>query len=269
MLRAGEWRAVVAFTRALIRDSEPIFLVFIHSSAFISQGSVYVTGWTSGGDTIFGVSPQNVNQKQSVKKSIDDFDSLAGCAAQVTMYLAKLNGKTGEKEAEYYLHAVSGPRYKHEGGNPAKDTAFGNMMPGLGNAVAVTPGGDVLVAGFTDCCVAHRANATVGGVAPGAYLTQSDPYVPNQSEGVLLGMPPGLDARDFFNSWMQSGVVAMAGVHASGSYGAVVGNVARGGRATTKTPLKGTPTNPAGPASFVAVWPLGASQAGIRLGTPV
>lgn len=122
--------------------------------------------------------------------------------------------------------------------------------------MCVETGGHVYVAGFTDCCVAYRVNATVGGIAPGPYLYQSDPYTPNQSEGVLLGMPPSLDSRDFFNSWMQNGVVTLAGVHTSAGWGAVVGNVARGGGATLKNPLTGTPTKPSGPASFVAVWPL-------------
>lgn len=103
----------------------------------------------------------------------------------MALYTAQFSLKDGSKTHEYYLHASSPTDgvYKHEGANPKKNATMGSMMAGVGNALAVAPNGNVLVAGFTDCCVAYRNRSTVGGVAPGVYKPQpTSPYDPNQSE---------------------------------------------------------------------------------------
>lgn len=236
-----------------------------------SGSSVYVAGWTSGGDTIFGCDPQNVSLQQNMAAKLDQFSSLAGVSAQVALYVAKLGIDTGKKLHEQYMHAQSPSHaaYTHVGANPRKNTTMGSMIAGLGNSLAVGNEGQILVSGFTDCCVAYRESGTVGGRAPGVYLQQpQDAYSPNQAESFVLELNDDMSTRITWNSWMQTGVSTMAAVHTSNSVAAAVGNVQPGSSATTVNGFlqKSDPTRPT---ALVTAWPVGsiASHETVRLKT--
>lgn len=78
---------VVSVVTVLAECARHSIAIYYISQVVATDTDVYVTGWTSGGDTIFGTDPQNVHVPQNTKISIDGFDDLSGISAQVCVDL--------------------------------------------------------------------------------------------------------------------------------------------------------------------------------------